>query len=100
MGHQRIHTEEQTYKWSNVIGSSPNVYTFGVMTEFMQDRNYTNILNMEVLLRNSMSSGFAQEFVLGRILTNILNIVKFLVNSHYRPHGQEYILEISLVLRD
>lgn len=36
----------------NVIGSSLGVSAFGVTTEFMQERNCTDILNMEILLRN------------------------------------------------
>lgn len=48
----------------NVIGSSLGVSAFGVTTEFMQERNCTNILNMEILLRNHIlriHSGFHSE---------------------------------------
>lgn len=80
----------------NVIGFSSNVYSFGVMTVHT-GRTHTNILNVEILLRNLE---FTQEFILGRILTNVMNVVKILTNSHNRPPFQESILGItkSLVL--
>lgn len=47
----------------NVIRRFPNVYAFGVMI-FTQDRNYTKILDFEILLKNTVSLRFTQEFIL------------------------------------
>lgn len=81
----------------HVIGFSSNVSSFGVMTVHT-GRTHTNVLNIEVLLRNF---GFTQEFILGRILTNVMNVVKILTNSYNLPPFQESIVGIitkSLVL--
>lgn len=80
----------------HVIDFSSNVYSFGVMTVHT-GRTHTNILNIEILLRNL---GFTQEFILGRILTNVMNVVKILTNFYNLPPFQESILGItkSLVL--
>ena len=52
------------------------MHAFGIMREFMQDRKYTGILNMEIPLRNSVSLGFTKQFILGRIFIKVVG--KFL----------------------
>lgn len=59
----------------NVIGFSSNIYMFWVVTELMEGRNYSNIMNMEIL-SNSVSSGFT------RICAFVMNVVIFSASSH------------------
>lgn len=64
--------------------------------QFIEDRNYTSMVNVEILLSNSVSLGFTQEF------THVMHLEKNLTNSHNHtvesPYWEYLYLQFSEIL--